>query len=104
MFATPQASPDRGFILTIEQSVEPLAGERTYRIGATARPAKSLLLESLVPDDEANALPHEELRLAAPRVDEHENRPRYRVLVNDGLRRHRQAVNQLVQVDRCTMQ
>jgi hypothetical protein len=56
-------------IVPVQQPVELLTGECEYHIGTPAWPVKALLLQALVPDDEAVALPHQDLQLVTGSSD-----------------------------------
>src|SRR5882762_6795328 len=90
-------------IVTIEQAVELYTREREHRLPNT-RPVKAMPLKALVPEDEAVALPHQDLELVTSRVDEREHRPRQRVLLDHVPRQNRQAVNLLPHINRRPVQ
>src|SRR5438067_5636725 len=90
-------------IVTIEQTVELYTREREHRLPNT-RPVKAMPLESLVPENEAVALPHQDLELVASRVDEGEHRPLQRVLLDHLSRQDRQAVDLLPHINRRPVQ
>src|SRR5881227_2194182 len=90
-------------IVTIEQAVELYTREREHRLPNT-RPVKAMPLKSLVPENEAVALPHQDLELVASRVDEGEHRPLQRILVDHVARQNRQAVDLLPHINRRPVQ
>jgi hypothetical protein len=57
-------------IVPVEQPVELLDAEREDGLLEVARPVEFIPLEALVPEDEAVALPEQQLDLVASRVDE----------------------------------
>src|SRR5256885_15412680 len=61
-------------------------------------------LESLVPENEAVALPHQDLELVTSRVNEREHRPLQRVLSDHVPRQNRQAVDLLPHINRRPVQ
>src|SRR5437764_253992 len=61
-------------------------------------------LESLVPENEAVALPHQDLELVTSRVNEREHRPLQRVLSDHVPRQDRQAVDLLPHINRRPVQ
>src|SRR5205807_9153763 len=90
-------------IVAIEQAVELYTREREHRLPNT-RPVKAMPLESLVPENEAVALPHQDLELVASRVNEREHRPLQRVLLDHVPRQNRQAVDLLPHINRRPVQ
>src|SRR5881275_1024875 len=90
-------------IVTIEQTVELYTREREHRLPNT-RPVQAMPLESLVPENEAVALPHQDLELVTARVDEREHRPRQRVLLDHVSRQNRQPVDLLPHINRRPVQ
>src|SRR5882762_3961561 len=90
-------------VIPIEQAVELYTREREHRLPNT-RPVKAMSLESLVPENEAVALPHQDLQLVASCVDERKHRSRQRVLLDHIPRQDRQAVDLLPHIHRCSMQ
>src|SRR5882672_7470253 len=90
-------------IVAIEQAVELCTREREHHLPNT-RPMKAMPLKSLVPKDEAVALPYQDLQLVTSRVDEREHRPRQRVLLDHVPRQNRQAVNLLPHINRRPVQ
>src|SRR2546430_8010877 len=91
------------YIVAIEQAVELYTREREHRLPNT-RPVKAMPLESLVPENEAVALPHQDLELVASRVNEREHRPLQRVLLDHVPRQNRQAVDLLPHINRRPVQ
>src|SRR6185312_2015407 len=65
---------------------------------------KLLALEALVPENEAVALPDQQLQFVAPGVDEHEQCSTGRILLNDFLRQNGQPVDLPTHIDWRTMQ
>src|SRR5437879_12378870 len=61
-------------------------------------------LESLVPENKAVALPHQDLELVTARVNEGEHRPLQRVLLDHVSRQDRQAVDLLPHINRRPVQ
>src|SRR5882762_8856919 len=90
-------------VIPIEQAVELYTREREHRLPNT-RPVKAMPLESLVPEDEAVAHPHQDLELVTARVDEREHRPLQRVLLDHVPRQNRQAVDLLPHINRRPVQ
>src|SRR2546429_2605377 len=90
-------------VIPIEQAVELYTREREHRLPNT-RPVKAMSLESLVPENEAVALPHQDLELVTSRVNEREHRPLQRVLLDHVPRQNRQAVDLLPHINRRPVQ
>src|SRR6266480_2800317 len=90
-------------VIPIEQAVELDTREREQRLPNTW-PVKAMSLESLVPEDEAVALPHQDLELVTSRIDEGEHRPLQRVLLDHVPRQDRQAVDLLPHINRRPVQ
>src|SRR5438270_907903 len=90
-------------IVAIEQAVELYTREREHRLPNT-RPVKAMSLHSLVPENEAVALPHQDLELVTSRVNEREHRPLQRVLSDHVPRQDRQAVDLLPHINRRPVQ
>src|SRR6266853_1305127 len=90
-------------VIPIEQAVELNTREREHRLPNT-RPVKAMPLKSLVPKNEAVALPHQDLELVTSRVDEGEHRPLQRVLLDHVPRQNRQAVDLLPHINRRPVQ
>src|SRR5947207_8134365 len=90
-------------VIPIEQAVELHTREREYRLPNT-RPVKAMPLKSLVPENEAVALPHQDLELVTSRVNEREHRPRQRVLLDHVPRQNRQAIDLLPHINRRPVQ
>src|SRR5882762_9927251 len=90
-------------IVAIEQAVQLYTGEREHRFPNT-RPVKAMSLESLVPENEAVALPHQDLELVTSRVNEGEHHPLQRVLLDHVPRQNRQAVDLLPHINRRPVQ
>src|SRR5438132_6017594 len=63
-----------------------------------------MAFKSLVPEDEAVALPHQDLELVTSRIDEGEHRPLQRVLLDHVPRQDRQAVDLLPHINRRPVQ
>src|SRR5256884_8514743 len=91
------------YVIPIEQAVELYTREREHRL-ANTRPVKAMPLESLVPENEAVALPHQNLQLVTSRVNECEHRPLQRVLLDHVPRQDRQAVDLLPHINRRPVQ
>src|SRR5437764_13426844 len=91
------------YVIPIEQAVELYTRERQHRLSNTW-PVKAMSLESLVPENEAVALPHQDLELVTSRVDEGEHRPLQRVLLDHVSRQDRQAVDLLPHINRRPVQ
>src|SRR5437588_2594852 len=85
-------------VIPIEQAVELNTREREHRLPNT-RPVKAMPLKSLVPENEAVALPHQDLELVTSRIDEGEHRPLQRVLLDHVSRQNRQAVDLLPHIN-----
>src|SRR6266513_3704726 len=90
-------------VMPIEQAVELCTRKREHRLPNTW-PVKAMSLESLVPENEAVALPHQDLELVTSRVDEGEHRPLQRVLLDHVSRQDRQAVDLLPHINRRPVQ
>src|SRR6266480_2954184 len=90
-------------VIPIEQAVELCTRKREHRLPNTW-PVKAMSLESLVPENEAVALPHQDLELVTSRVDEGEHRPLQRVLLDHVSRQDRQAVDLLPHINRRPVQ
>src|SRR5947207_4712120 len=90
-------------VIPIEQAVELYTREREHRL-ANTRPVKAMPLKSLVPENEAVALPHQDLELVTSRVNEREHRPLQRVLLDHVARQNRQAVDLLPHINRRPVQ
>src|SRR5205814_7934890 len=91
------------YVMPIEQAVELYTREREHRL-ANTRPVKAMPLKSLVPENEAVALPHQDLELVTSRVNEREHRPLQRVLLDHVPRQDRQAVDLLPHINRRPVQ
>src|SRR5437870_8163845 len=63
-----------------------------------------MAFKSLVPEDEAVALPHRDLELVTSRIDEGDHRPLQRVLLDHVPRQDRQAVDLLPHINRRPVQ
>src|ERR1700730_3070118 len=90
-------------IVPIEQAVELCTRKPQHRIPNT-RPVKAILFKSLVTENEAVALPHQDLELVMSRVDEREHRPRERIEPDDVPRQDRQPVDLPPHIHRRSMQ
>src|SRR5213080_221669 len=91
------------YVIPIEQAVELYTREREHRL-ANTRPVKAMPLKSLVPENEAVALPQQDLELVTSRVNEREHRPLQRVLLDHVPRQDRQAVDLLPHINRRPVQ
>ena len=77
---------------SIEEPAELLRGD-VYDLGHPLGPAESMLLQTLVPEAEAVAIPVQHLDGVAPAVAEDEEVPGERVQIKDALDRHAQPVD-----------
>src|SRR5947207_348435 len=90
-------------VIPIEQAVELHTREREYRLPNT-RPVKAMPLKSLVPENEAVALPARDRELVTSGVNERDPRPRQRVLLDHVPRQNRQAIDLLPHITRRPVQ
>src|SRR5262249_43221245 len=71
---------------------------------SNTRPVKAMSLEALVPKDEAVALPHQDLELIMPRVDESKHRTREWIRLDHIPSQNREPIDLPAHVHRGTMQ
>src|SRR5215467_3561303 len=90
-------------VVAVDQTVELRTRKCQHRIPDT-RPVKAMTLKALVPENEAVALPHQNLELVTSGINESKHRARERILLDHIARQDREAIDLPSHVHGRTMQ